>query len=176
MPSRIELRRLLWSYSATESSNFLIWDSRNNYLTHPRTSIYPSITPWVNPGIFIIASCRTLCIPKKMNMLMERMRSWCEDGSLSKKFKHFSQSLSSPRTALQFSLPSFGEWEQADRVVDEFDSINDTSSSLSVSSFSFRSCLLWMHMIPIYGSFELLLWDLNIYLWNNNFCACFYAF
>ena len=41
----------------------------------PSTSIYPSIIPYVKPGIFIIASCNKLCMPKQMNIIMDRNKS-----------------------------------------------------------------------------------------------------
>ncbi|EJK52410.1 hypothetical protein THAOC_28316 [Thalassiosira oceanica] len=46
----------------------------------PRTSIQPSITPNLKPSVFIIASCKTLCIPKKKKTHSANVINWNDLG------------------------------------------------------------------------------------------------
>ena len=42
----------------------------------PNTSIHPSMTPYSKPSVLIIASCNTLCIPKKRKTESASMMNW----------------------------------------------------------------------------------------------------
>ena len=60
-------------------------DERSNpeHNVTPNTSIHPNMGAKVNPSVLIIASCNTLCMPKKKKTHNARHMNWIDFGSTS---------------------------------------------------------------------------------------------